>query len=629
MSYRILKEFTDEDKPAMISQSPFWIIAVIRFAQPLTFSRKKLFAHEKDASYDAGVDDLIRERSLIALSDDVLQLQIQSSKATHISSLQATLANGSLNYLQEIQPNDWVFSWILNSETAGRELLKRVLVGEACNKFDDGLKFVGRVQSIRKKTTQAPTGQRTIRYTLSAAGFKEMESTAFYDPALVKQEESLGQTLTEMGIELDEVFADAGKNAGGLTTTKIIPRLLKLLLGEGIPPESSQAGPDVQIASGLTQTKEAPFAYAIPQTACDLLGQTNQSKQVPSYADILELVIGLQKYGTQSGSPEKVFSPDGAAGQSSNFRTLNDKLLGSFQPLPITFTTKTVWSILEEFKNQAVNEIYATLRVNPAGNVLPTVVVRQLPFSTSYAMEQNGEDLTGFLELPRWYADPILVNDIDIGKSDALHINFVHTYGQASAEAGVSLTEQIIQNPPIRDEEDIKRSGLRAHMQTVNCSIDDTQDEAGKWMLITADFMIGQQFTLTGTCDMIGISAPICPGDNFEIDDTVYHIEAVSHVCSINGGLKQFNTSLSLSHGMRSDTPKNAASQSKQDTNQISGVSEIVGVNKELLIYSGMKEADNTGFDPGQTIATRTEKQSNAPTTAGDNLFGWENGSPT
>lgn len=599
--YQILSEFTEEKDPDQISTSPYWAVAVVRFAQPLTFSRSKMFAGETSTSYSKNSEDLIRERAPLIISSDVLQMQIDASKSNYTTSLSATLANGPLNYLYEIQPDDWVFAWIVNNQAKFDDILARIRDGKAANNFDDGLKFVGRVQSIRKRLTQSADGHRTVRYQLNAAGFKELDASTFYDPALVKEEQSLGQFLTEMNVELDDVFSDAGKSSHGLSTTKLIPRLLKIMLGEGVPPDAATFG-DVQIATGLTQTPEAPYAFAVPPTALKLLGQLNQHKTVPSVSDMLELVIGLQKYHNASGAntPTRIFTPDGPD-SSTNFRILNEKLLGSFLPLPLNITGKSVWSLMEEFNNPACNEMYTALRVNPQGRVVPTIIVRQLPFSTPIAMEKGDpESLTGHLELPRWVAHPILINSMDIGKSDALHFNFIHFYGQASAEGGVGATNQIIINPPIRDEQDIKRSGLRPFMQTVACSIDDTLNEPGEWMKIASDFYIGQQYALTGSCDMIGIAAPICPGDNFEFDDVVYHIESVTHACSIQNGQKQFNTTLNLTYGMRSDS----------DSPVLVATKEVeMDLNKEALIYAGMRPNDMIGFDPGQTNDNREEQK--------------------
>src|ERR1035437_5305361 len=193
-SYRILDEFTAEVDPDLISPSPFWVIAVIRFDKPLTFSRAKMLAGDTSVSYDgSGPAGRIDERQMLVLSEDVLSMNITHNKESYVSSLSATLMSGDLNYLYEIQPNDWVMAWIVNNESAGQTLITKIKDRKQANLFLDGLKFIGRVQGIRKTLQQSPDGQRTVRYSLQAAGFRELGSTIFFDPALQKEVPSLGE----------------------------------------------------------------------------------------------------------------------------------------------------------------------------------------------------------------------------------------------------------------------------------------------------------------------------------------------------------------------------------------------------------------------------------------------------
>ena len=626
--YEILSEFTSDKNPDSITVSPFWVLAFVRFAKPLTFSRSKMFNGESLVSFDSNPEDLIAERNVLVVSDDVLQLSISQAKGNHISSLSAMLMGGDVNYLSQIQPDDWMFAWIVNNEKSGRDLISRITQeNENCNNFEDGLKFVGRVQSIRKGLQQSPQGQRSVRYQLQGAGFKELDSSIYYDPALNKVVDSMPQFMTQLNIDLNDFFGDAIASRGGITTTKAIPRLLKLLVGEGAPKEATTFGP-VNIAAGPNQTESAPYAYAIPKTVLKLLGCTQTAKKVPSYADILDVVIGLQKY-KGGNTPEELLNPENLSGSDSNHRILNNKLKGSFLPIPISFDGKPIWDILEEFKNPAVNEMYACLRLNPYGRVVPTLTVRQFPFSTEYAMATKGADsLTGMLEVPRWVCSPILINSFDIGKSDSTHLNFIHVYPLASAQGGVPLTINVATHPPTRDEEDIKRSGLRPHMQTIACSLGDTLDEVEKWIQISSDFLIGQQYTLNGTFSVVGISAPICPGDNFEFDDVVYHIEEVTHNCAINQGIKQFSTTLTVVHGMRSEVDTNPEVITIDPE-----VNGSIRLNPEFYMYAGTLPYDNLGYNPGLTVESVSKEGSkevkNKPELVPDDIYGFDVGGGT
>jgi hypothetical protein len=221
--------------------------------------------------------------------------------------------------------------------------------------------------------------------------------------------------------------------------------------------------------------------------------------------------------------------------------------------------------------------MYTCLRVNPDGLVVPTMIVRQLPFTSEIL--STDLQVTRFLELPRWGIDPVLVKDVDVGRSDALRFNFIHVYGD-TVDHSAPFASQIVRNPPIRDDLDIARSGLRSHMQTIPCSPADTRNGSPtKWMELSSDILMGQQLTLTGIMQTFGIQAPICPGDNIEWDGIVFHIESVTHSCTMQpNGFKSFVTQLALSHGVRSDP----------------GLEDIT-------IYAGINTDDHLSFNPGVT----------------------------
>jgi hypothetical protein len=647
--YDLVQEFGADTDPDLLSVSPHWVLAVVRFFQPLTFSRALLLGGQNSISYDQDNGTIAKTKQIMVIDSDCVQLSVSTSKDSHVSSMNAVLMPGK-NYLAEVFPTDWIMAWIVNSEAKAKDLKARIKRLDPCNLFDDGLKFIGRVQSVRKSLNiESGSGYKTMRYQVQALGGKEFDSSIFYDQQLGEEQSSLGQYLARFNIGISDIFnaaSDASsRGKGGIDSNKVIPTLLKLMLGDGIPPRAASPG-GLQIAEGLTSVDEAQYAYAVPVEIGKLLGRDAPSKQsgVLSYADLFELLIGLQKYSFSAGNGLNVFIPDGLSQPGlipddiraddvpgGSRRVTPFPLKGEFQPRPVPLVNTPVWSLLDQFLNPAVNEMYYTLRVNPEGKVVPTLVVRQLPFSTPMAVDVMGSDVTGFLELPRWVVHPILVESFDVGRSDATHFNFIHIYGQASAEmSGLGITEQIIRNPPIRDEQDIKRNGIHPYMETVSCSIDDTVNGPKVWMSIVSDFLMGQQLTLNGSIAMRGIQSPICPGDNIEFDGTVYHIESVAHLCSIGPtGNKSFTTALALTHGIRSDIDDGAQKRvppshtesvpeaaptfdfNQQTTTDVSSPTpaapttrQVVadGINPDLFIYSGVVAADNSAYDPGLTV---------------------------
>lgn len=638
-TYDLLTEYRSKnnsnDPSDYVAVNPFWVLAVVRFDQPLTFSRTNLFNGSTTPSFNNDSGLITKTRPTLIIANECLNLHVQTSKDSHIASMSAMLIDGGINFLSEILPADWVCAWIVNDVEKARDLVSRIQQQDACNRFDDGLKFVGRVQSVRKMIHQDGNGPRTVRYQLVAAAGKELDSSVFYDQHLGEQEPSIGQYMAKLNVGISEIFNLASTRAqqgkGGIDSNLAIPKIFQLLLGSGIPPRAASPSSSLQIATGLTNTAEAPYAYAVPAEIGKFLARDEPSKSsgVLSYADIVEMLIGLQKFSNPNARDVAVFVPDGVQLKSpplpagtqgpvdnTTIRPTSYPLKGEFLPVPIPLTNQPVWSIMEQFLNGAINEMFFTLRANPEGFVVPTIVIRQLPFSTPQGVTALGSDVTGFLELPRWSCPPVLIRDLDIGRSDATHFNFIHVYGQASTnQSGQTLTQQIIRNPPIRDEQDIKRNGIRPYMQTVACSVDDTLAGPKKWMGIISDFLIGQQFTLNGTVVLQGIQAPICPGDNIEIDDVVYHIESVTHSCAVGmNGQKQFLTNLSLTHGIRSDTNPAAQAQVPQQKQIILDSKLLYGpqqpllvsddtrsLNPDLYIYSGITQKDNSTYEPGTT----------------------------
>lgn len=619
-SYNVIQDFGygPDERPDRVDLDPYWILAVIRLGMPLSFSRAKMESVTKDVTQGA----LLRAEKPLVITDDCLQLSVNGTKKNHKKQLSAFLKQTEVNYLTEILPGDWLFCWMVNNRTDYLDLLRRIEAGQACNEFTSGIKFIGRVDGAPRKIIDVDeeSGVRTASYSLTCAGFDELDTMFFYDNSLASKdvlERDLGQWLTRIGLNVEAIFREAG--AAGVKQNNIniiIPTLLDLIVGKG-PSHGGNIGVDTALRSSVTQNQvsatpslqnEAPFSYLIPTMAGALLGKkpADASKHVLAYADILELLQGVQSYSNKVDY--KVFVPDLSSDSTPQRRVTTQEMLGTFLPFMPEFTNKPLWSVMQQYLNPTINEMYTALRVNPDGQIMPTIVLRQIPFTTeafpqtgSFAASEEGPlqsnetrsiACTRFMSLPRWEIPPLLVRHVDVGRSNATRTNFVHIYGSSAYQANnAPIQYQIVNNPPIRDDLDIMRSGLRPYMATVECFVNDQVGlVAGSWMRLVADWTIGSHLTLNGTLTTVGIQSPICEGDNILLDDVVYHIESVSHAGSINPatGKKQWRTTMSLTNGMR------WGGLGVDDENQAaSGL---------WPIYPGFRAEDNQGFDPGLTL---------------------------
>ena len=675
-----------DEQDGYVSTNPHWILLVVRYSEPLTSSKQRIImkseVYSGNISYSDDPSLINKERQKLLITSDCVSMNVSSNKNNYIQSLNAILKNGNINYLSSIMPGDWVMAWIMNSKSTYDSVLEKIKKNKPANDFYDGFKFIGRVQNIRKILMQDGSGLKTMQYSLDATAFSEFDSVQYFDPNLSRAEEYIDEFLRNLNIPLAEIMETSAANSkqiGGISINKVIPAFIKAFLGEGIRGLATEGGGGLELAvGGSINTQEAPFAYVIPESIAPLLNISIPSKdsRVYSYADMLEVVQGLQKY--ESHDFPNMFFPLGTPNEPTplekdapplEYKCLIDNkkegekelvnrhftkypLKGVFLPMPTSFNMRSIWALIQQYLNPVVNEMYTAIKYCPSGRVMPSLTVRQLPFSSLKMEEKMKQDVTSFYELPRWRPSSVLVRGMDIGRNDALRTNFIHIYAQSTKPILNSrISEQITKWPPVADAQDIKRSGLRIHMGEVTTSF--LEQEPNEWMKFRADFLMGQHLMLNGVCSLVGVTLPISIGDNFEFDDTIYHIEAVNHSCSISpDGRKTFTTQLQLSHGVSSqpevglrggvrttvdanprvrkekqdmllkiitDEYNKNPQNEKDELNTINEFEKQITkleietlsgdiTNPDITLYSSVYEEDNTAYDPGTTKSDEDEE---------------------
>jgi len=555
MSYEIVNDYGDfksGEKVTNISVSAYWVVAVYPLAYPSTYKRST------SKSFDSDPTKGVKLEKPLILFDSVQSVNVSHTKNNHVGSLNAVLYPTE-EYLSLINPGDYIFCWMVNSEAKYLSIIERLTKKKPANQFTDGLKFYGRVNAIREQIQQAPDGARSARFILNANSFTELDATFFYEQHLSTLKEGLATQLSQLNLDLDKII-DTQQGYRGVVPNLMIVALIDIFLGKGIKSNLASGLTDPELKS--TFGTEGDYAHILPEDVGLVINKTLKSGKALKTADTLEVVHGIQRYSNNALSSDPKdskavagsFQPENTDSEDSRRGTKED-LLGRNSPIPPEFINQSLWSVCQQYLNRACNEMYATLRVNAGGDIVPTVVVRQMPFSTDAA--NAPVTLTYFSNLPRWVVPEVIVRNTDIGRSDALRFNFVHVYGVSDTVSARNVTQQMVDAPPKYDEMDIARSGLRPFMMTVPCWVDETKEAQGpeKWMGVITDFIMGQHMTLTGSLTTVGIQSPICIGDNLEWDSIVYHIESVSHSCAMApDGHKTFSTTLGLTHGIGIDT---------------------------------------------------------------------------
>jgi hypothetical protein len=599
--FDVVQDYGQGPNPDQINYSPYWALAIIQLGQTVTYSRdtKRGIGKPVDGVFSRNIEPII-------ITDDCTQVFTTNQKTSHIKVLNATLKPASgLNYLDQdvMVAGDWLFAWNWTNQKDAQRVIQNIKDFKACNGFRDGLKFIGRVHSIRKRISIAPGPKpdKTVSYQLQGTGFGELESVFFYDLAMATSAERtrLSQFLGQIGLDYTKIVAEYQEGAGIIENNvdNLMVSIIDLVLGSGskLAYDSGVNDPikrAVEAVGGNTgglknldrlvlspqSAKEAPFSYLVPVTVGYLLGIPKElaSKggedglpEAYGYSDVLQSIMGVQQFIQATDNNSRVFFPYVDTARSNGSRWFCDmslidygKLKGTNIIVEPSFINTPVWSVLQQYLNPTINEMYTALKVvpstnpdNPDGSILPTLVVRQIPFSTESMPAYDDFLVTRFLSLPRWKIHPAMVRNLDVGRSDATRTNLVHVYGNAEGFGSKkSISTQMVVNPPIFDEIDIMRCGIHAEMRTVNCSVVPQMRTPQSWMEAIADWTIGSHHTLNGSIQCTGIQLPIAEGDNLELEGIAYHIESVDHDCSISpDGRKYFYTTMTLSNGMPID----------------------------------------------------------------------------
>lgn len=482
-------------------------------------------------------------RDPLVVENDCLSVTVTSAKGTLTPSMSATLVMTDTNYETSIAPGDFVFVNMLNWDKDARDVANRARAKQAINGPHDGFKGVFKVQGVRRVLTTDPnTGTKIVLFKIDGFAFTEFNNTIYFNPYLIDPNQDPKNQL---------LFASfignnwqALVNDKGLTNVQdIIAVLIQSFIGTGITDQGRLE------KNGTVKSPNVHFF--IPELVGSLLGV----RGAKAAKDVFNYLFGVQRYAAGSASSlASGMNPSGLYEKFDRFFYTPVACDGSSLLKPEYWNQVKTWSILNQYTNSPLNELYTCFRISPNGNVMPTVVFRQIPFTNEdYAGDGA---VTKFLNLPRWKINPALIMEQDIGRDESARVNFVQYFGRSTLGAqGADIAQQIAQINFVYDVNDVQRSGLRPYIVTTQ--FDDPTSvnkdyRSPRWARIVGDAVIGGHLKLNGTILAAGIIDPIAVGDNLEFDGIVYHIEQVAHTASISmqDGRRVFRTSISLSSGV-------------------------------------------------------------------------------
>jgi hypothetical protein len=582
----------------------YWLVLIVPFKHKMTYNRNL----DSPGSTRTSLANPVEENDLIVIENDCVSWQTSTGKDSHASSLQMSLKHTAIGYIGKISADDWVMFWAFNSFADYKRIKEKVKNKEPANDADSGLKFIGRIQTISNALRVDPSsGKKMLGYSVSAHGFSELDSQMYFDPLIQNIRNDASLYWADFAGQ-ENTYSTAP--AGIITTQDAIPALLHVCLGMG-PGEAALTGN--QGPGGVTMSPNR--AYQVPETVSSLLINHDPFKgNHYTYVDLLKVYIGVHEYATDSFLPNNKGSKQhitiikdteaaNSISQSNNIYNSQTEIEDPQLLLPIYFNNQTIWSVLNTYLNEPINEMYTCLRIDENDKIVPTLMIRRIPFSSpaflnsggsatenqtfdvssakqdrkrssrgaisrgsmsgSSTTESNGwssqEHLsaTAFLSLPRWVIDDSLIQHLEVAKNSAIRHNYVHLLPN---RPGVDIRKIRAFAEPIADIADIQKSGLRGMIRQISAAWDpETNNEASalgrQFNGFMADILFDSHLKLTGTVALKGVQRPICEGDNCVVGGIIFHIERLMHSGSISAdGTKRFNTTLQLSHGISTDS---------------------------------------------------------------------------
>ena len=478
----------------------------------------------------------------LVVYNDALQVVVTHQKSQMSPTATMVLKGGDINYATAISPGDHVLINMVNWEKDAERLRDRAVDLQSINEYDDGFKGSFKVQSVVKSVSvDRETGIKVVNYTITAAGFTEFNNVISYNPTIAAAWRQAGVSLYQN--QIGDSFAPSLKAYPNVQN--IMRILFKSLIGQSLKKQDIK-----EFNYGNTHFK-------VPATLGKLMG----IQDARFACDMNNYIIGVWKdsvdtKGKSVISPKVGFNPSFKLHKGDkNYYDTGIALQGSKQVNLEDWNDKTAWSILQGYMNSTMNEMYSCYRVSPdTGRVVPTVVVRQKPFTSEHFYAKTKyRPVTRFMQLPTWKVSANLMYELQTSKNDSFRYNFVQvfTHGQPGALNSPEL--QIKLGNFVYDNGDITRNGLRPYIVQAPFNYLSEKNPAAlavPWANIVSDWLLEGHLKEAGTMTFQGLQEPICVGDNIEFDGVVYHIESIVHSMSINQGRKSFLTKLTVTYGM-------------------------------------------------------------------------------
>lgn len=537
-SKAFVKDIYPNQQDGIHQTSPSWMLTFVRW------DKRSLFGYDTEGD----PQDLLETRRPLIVINDCASLSVNIHKENHTHQMTALLYPGDINYLTAVAPGDFVLVNMVRWDSMVDRLYEKAHNRQPINGPNDGFKGIFKIQSVRQTLGVDPTtGVKRLMYQVTGFAFTEFNNKIYFNPHLYTATERNNDFLfvTKLGDNFQQFIKATAEGDNNLRD--LLKFLIESFLGSGIKRGS--------VVKELRQEEQTHFF--MPGLVGNLLGVSAKQGKTLAAKDIYTYIFGVQQFGAPpKASLANVLNPIGLQKLDENFYFTPEPCKGKTY-VPAEFWNQVpAWDILNQFTNSPLNELFTSFRLTPDNKVMPTVVYRQTPMtSEKFKLDYK---VTRFFNLPRWRIHPNLIMDLNLGRDEAARVNFVQIFGASQNLSrdgqNAAMVFQIANGNYEIDRLDIIRSGLRPIIRTTNFDLlseGKLSVGAPMWAKILGDALIGGHLKLNGHLTCVGIQDPIAIGDNLEFNGTVFHIESITHNCSISPqGNRVFSTTIEVSHGI-------------------------------------------------------------------------------
>lgn len=415
-----------------------------------------------------------------------VSIQTSKSKGDHVGRFNLVLAPFK-NWIGTLTPGSWCVILMSNEPILEKDLSK------ADRKK---VKMLGRIETVRCETSVDQSGARRTMYYVSGVDWSHVFNALVY---------------------IDNYVNDAQDQQNQLNS--FVVALRKVLFGNDGTPKSYAVRYNLQSILNI-------MGASIP-------GYTKIGQEIGRYSSLysLDIPVEVMSYFNMQSKDSSRKSDSGASiyklvnlktGSLSSYDTYHDTEESSGYLDPFSLQgTRTLYQVLLENSNPALNEMFTEMRWTGDHKVELTLYNRIKPFSYKgfKSSTKSVKQLKSYFQFLRYHdIDPVTVISINVGTNWRDKFNLIEIKPQFQE---FKVLENLYpQKAQVFDPVSFKREGLRPLI------FDIKQFPAGyngqgflfeafrSWCLMMREWYFGTHRMLNGTIIMTGMSDYIAVGDN-------------------------------------------------------------------------------------------------------------------